>query len=123
MADSPTDLGLRTDPGDQIAREVLRVHEEAYGVGAGNVEVHMLGDLVIVLLDELQLSISEQTLLSEGREEVVTNIRSAFQQAIGPTFTAIVERATGRRVSAFLSNTSLAPLFSVEIFKLAPSKT
>jgi len=35
------------------------------------------------------------------------------------TFTAIVERATGRRVTSFLSNTSVEALYSVEIFRLA----
>jgi uncharacterized protein YbcI len=44
--------------------------------------------------------------------------RSAFQQAIEPTLSAVVERATGRKVASFLSTTSLSNLRSVELFRL-----
>jgi hypothetical protein len=43
-----------------------------------------------------------------------------FQEAIETTFSSAVERATGRRVIAFLSQTNLDPNFAVEIFRLAP---
>ena len=33
-------------------------------------------------------------------------------------FRAIVERATGRKVTSFLSNTSVPSLYSVEVFRL-----
>lgn len=107
------------DPRAEIAREVLKVHEDSYGTGAGSVQVHLLDDLVIVLLDEIELSRSERTMIIGGRPDIVLNMRSAFQAEIGATFSAIVERATGRLVSGFVSNTSLEPLFSVEIFRLA----
>ncbi len=104
----------------EIAREVLRVHMESYGTGAESVEVYIHENLVVVLLDELDLAASERTMIIGGRPDIVTNMRSAFQDEIGSTFAAIVERATGRRVIGFLSNTSLEPLFSVEFFRLAP---
>ncbi len=107
------------DPRVEIAREVLKVHESSYGTGAEAVQVYLLDDLVIVLLDEVELSQSEKTMIVGGRPDIVLNMRSAFQTEIGSTFTAIVERATGRRVSGFLSNTCLEPLFSIEIFRLA----
>ncbi len=119
MSVPPTESRPRTDPRDQIAREVLRVHQDSYGTGADKVAVHICGDVVLVVLDELELSPSEKTLLEGGRDQVVANMRSAFQQEIKPTFSAIIERATGRRVSSFLSNTSLDPPYSVEIFRLA----
>jgi hypothetical protein len=75
---------------------VLRVHRESYGTGAGDVVVHEL-------------------------DEKVLSMRSAFQQVIEPTFTAIIERGTGRRVSSFLSTTHLDPSYSVELFRLRPA--
>ncbi len=105
----------------QIATEMLQVHEASYGTGAENVIVHILEDLVMVWLDELELSLAERTLLDGGQSETVLQTRAAFQQAIEPAFTAIVERATGRRVADFLSTTSLAPLCSVELFRLHPA--
>ena len=107
------------DPRDQIATEILRVHEESYGTGAGSVAVHILEDAVFVVLDELELSALERTLLDGGHDDVISDTRAAFQTAIEGTFGAIVERATGRRVTSFLSNTSVRSLYSVEIFRLA----
>ena len=109
------------DPRREISEGVLRVHADSYGTGADEVVVHVLDDLVLVMLDKLELSAVEKTLIEGGRAESVEMMRSAFQGAIEPTFSAIVERATGRRVIGFMSWTSLAPLYSVELFRLAPA--
>ena len=110
------------DPCAEIGREVLKVHEASYGSGAGSVEVYIHENLVVVVLDELALTPSERTMIVGGRPDIVLSMRSAFQAEIGATFSAIVERATGRLVSGFLSNTCLEPLFSVETFRLAPQE-
>jgi uncharacterized protein YbcI len=76
---------------------------------------------VIVLLDGLELLPNEEFLISQGQEEVVATVRTQFQQAIGPTFRAAVERATGRRVIGFASHVQVEdPRFMVEIFRLEP---
>ena len=117
MTSRPSEPGR--DPREEIATEVLRVHESSYGASAGKVTVHVLDDAVFVFLDGLELSLFEVTLLDAGHVNAITEQRAAFQQAIGATFQAIVERATGRRVTSFLSNTSVANRYSVEIFRLA----
>jgi uncharacterized protein YbcI len=109
----------QADAGAQIATEILRVHQDSYGTGAGKVTVHILDDAVFVLLDELELSAIERTLLENGREDSIAETRASFQVAIATTFKAIVERATGRTVTSFLSNTSVGSLYSVEVFRLA----
>lgn len=106
------------DPRGQIAGDILQVHQDSYGTGAGEVAVHILDDVVIVILDELELSPAEITLLEGGSREAVVTMREEFQSTIGATFGAIVERATGRRVTSFLSNTSLPARYSIEIFRL-----
>ena len=103
---------------EEIAREIGRVHDESYGEGARrDVHVHLLDDLVLVLIDA-EPTDSERTLLDAGHGDAVRGTREAFQDAIEPTFTAIVERATGRSVGSFLSRMSLDPMYSVEIFRL-----
>ena len=109
----------RTDPREQIATEILRVHEDSYGTTAGRVTVHIHEDAVVVFLDELELSTAERTLRDGGHTSHIAGFRSAFQKAIEATFGAIVERATGRKVTSFLSTTSVESLYSVEIFRLA----
>ena len=106
---------------ESIANEMLEVHKNSYGFGADKAVVHFLDDLVMVWLDEIELSIAERTLIEGGHSESVLRTRAAFQQAIETTFVAIVERATGRRVSGFLSTTSLTEMCSVELFRLHPA--
>ncbi|HKG35937.1 MAG TPA: Na-translocating system protein MpsC family protein [Solirubrobacterales bacterium] len=105
---------------DEIAREIERVHVESYGAGASNIDVQVSENLVVVIID-VELAKNEQTLVHAGREESVQNTREAFQQAIAPTFTAIIERATGRRVNSFASRMIMEPPWSVELFRLEPA--
>ena len=107
----------------EIAAEVLRAHESSYGLGAERVTVHLLDDLVLVMLDELELSLAERTLIEEGDPESMLRARAAFQRAIESTVNAIVERSTGRRVASFVSATSLTPSYSVEVFRLHPARS
>jgi uncharacterized protein YbcI len=106
---------------DEICRDFLAIHRDSYGRAAAGAEAHVLGDTVIVLLDGLELLPNEEFLISEGHEEAVARLRTQFQQAIGPTFRAAVERATGRRVIGFASHMQVEePRFMAEIFRLEP---
>ena len=105
---------------DGLSEELLRIHQESYGAGAGEVRVHVLEDAVVCFLDELQLMPNEKFLIDSGRAHVVIEMRNQYQQAIEATFRAAVERATGRRVVSFVSATKLAPDYAVEIFRLGP---
>lgn len=74
-------------------------------------------DLVVVVID-VQLAVAERTLLAAGHVDAVKRMRESFQTAIAPTLRAIVERATGRTVVAFMSTVSIEPLYAVELFRL-----
>ncbi len=103
----------------EIANEIVRIHEESYGTTARNPDVVVHGDWVIVILDDLELLPNEQFLVDSGRGDVVTQVRRQYQEAIQSTFSAAVERATGRTVVGFISGTSVdEPRFVTEIFKL-----
>lgn len=107
---------------DEISRDLLTIHRESYGRPAASAEAHVLGDTVIVLLDGLELLPNEEFLIGEGQQEAVGALRTQFQEAIGPTFRAAVERATGRRVIGFVSHIQMAePRFMCEIFRLEPA--
>ena len=96
-------------------------HEDYYGASAQTVRVHLLEDTVVCFLDDLQLTPNEEFLIAAGRERAVIELRNEYQQAIGATYRAAVERATGRRVISFISATKLDPNYAVEIFRLAPA--
>lgn len=107
----------------EIARELVRVHEDNYGASATNVQVSLHEDFIAVILD-IVLSGAERTLVGANCENAVQQGREAFQVAIAPTFTAIVERATSRRVEGFTSRTVIEGErpWSLEVFRLAPAE-
>lgn len=105
---------------EEISREILRVHEEAYGATAREVKVFVLDDIALVVIDA-EPTMAEKTLMDAGKGEAVRDTREAFQEAIAATFTAIIERATGRRVISFSSRMSIDPLYAVELFRLDPA--
>jgi uncharacterized protein YbcI len=109
----------REDVEEQIAAELVRVHEESYGEGATDVTVLMSDAAVVVILDVV-LTQAEKTLLGAGKQEAVRGAREAYQEAVTTTFEAVIERATGRRVSSWVSRMSIDPIYSVEVFRLAP---
>ena len=104
---------------DEVAREILRIYEESYGTGAENAETLVGDNWVIVVLDGLQLLPNEQFLVDNGQLDTVMEVRTRYQHAIRSSFSAAVERATGRTVVGFASTTSLEePRFMAEVFRL-----
>jgi uncharacterized protein YbcI len=106
---------------ESIGNELLRVHQETYGRGAGAARTLIADDAVVVFLDDLELQPNEEFLVGAGEGQAVVDVRGRFQDAIDATFRAVVERATGRRVISFASATKLNPHYVVEVFRLAPS--
>lgn len=105
---------------EAIGNELLRVHRETYGRGAGTARTLIADDVVVVFLDDLELQPNEQFLVAAGEGQAVIEVRGRYEQAIEATFCAVVERATGRRVASFASATKLNPHYVVEVFRLAP---
>jgi anti-sigma regulatory factor (Ser/Thr protein kinase)/uncharacterized protein YbcI len=99
---------------------MVRIHTESYGSGASSVKTYVHDDLVLSVLD-VELLPAEAVVIASGRKDLVLEMRSSFQLELETSFTAAVERATGRKVIAFLSDTHLDPPFVTELFRLGPS--
>jgi uncharacterized protein YbcI len=113
--------GPSTDAPTLIASELVRIHEESYGVGmSGEVDVYLIDDHYVLCVLENDLAPVERTLIDNERGEIVRSTRMAFQEAIDTAFTSAIERATGRSVDAFVSHFHLDPHFTLEFFRLAP---
>lgn len=106
----------------QIAREITEVHLESYGQPVRNVVVES-GERFIAVVMDIVLSPAEHLLVEGGRRDSVRTLREEYQVVIEPVYTAVVERASGRRVDGFASRTVVdgegAP-WSSEVFRLAP---
>ena len=103
-----------------LGEDLLRIHVDSYGKGAACATVHILDDSVVCFLDGLELQPSEEFLVASGRGEAVVDVRGRYEDAIETTFSAAVERATGRRVTSFASITKLDPNYGLEVFRLGP---
>lgn len=106
---------------DELVREVKRVHEEAYGRPAANLQVGIEETFVAVVMD-VMLTPAEEEMVRGGHGAAVRATREEFSHAIRPVYEALVERATGRRVEAFVSRVSLERErpWGTEVFLLAP---
>ena len=83
----------------EIGREIALLHERAYG-DPTTPQVSVAETFVAVVMG-IELWKAEQTLIGAGHTEQVRRTREAYQDAVRTTFTAIVARATGRRVVGF----------------------
>ena len=104
---------------EEIGREILGILEESYGKGAARAKAFVNDDWAVVVLDDLELLPNEQFMVDRGEHDAVAHVRTMYQRAIQGTFSAAIERATGRRVIGFASATSVEePRFMAETFKL-----
>ena len=108
--------------GDRLALitdAVTRLQREHYGKGPTQARSHVSGDVVTCVMRDV-LTTVEQTLVERGKEEVVCEMRRAFNSALQSTFVDSVEAVLGRKVSAFLSQIAVEPDIAVLVFVLEP---
>lgn len=103
-----------------ISEQIIAIHVDTYATPVKRATTHVLDDLVVTVLD-IELSPIEQRMAATGRGELVHQLRHAVQHEEEASFTAVVERATGRRVVGFASHTHLDPAFVAELFRLGPA--
>ena len=75
--------------------------------------------MTVVLRDTLTKG--ERSLVRDGRESLVLEMRKAFQNTMREDLVAGVEAIIGRQVVAFMSDNHIDPDFAVESFVLAPA--
>ena len=114
-----------TQPRDGAARTAISnglvgLLKEFYGVGPSQAKTYYYDDLVVCLLRGGFTRV-EHTLLEGGRTAAVIQQRMAFQEVMRDRFTAVIERATGRRVVGFMSGNQQEPDMICEVFVLAPT--
>jgi uncharacterized protein YbcI len=80
-----------------------------------------IGENVIVCVMGATLTKGEQSLVEDGKAEVVLHARRAFQDTIEREAIRAVQEFSGRRVVAFMSDNHIDPDLAVEVFVLAPA--
>lgn len=103
----------------QISTELVQLHSRYYGKGPTKAKTYMVNDTVICMLKEGFTTV-EETLIEEGKIDSVYQMRRTFQDVMEEQFKGVVERATGRKVIAYLSQIHHDPAMAVELFVLEP---
>jgi uncharacterized protein YbcI len=104
----------------QISTEMVRLYKEAFGRGPTKARAQFAGpDLLVVTLED-SLTVAERNLAAMGETERLREARMFFQYAMEDGFRAIVERALGRRTTAFISGIDVRQDVSLEAFMLEP---
>ncbi len=113
------DESLRGDVRSRISTSIVQLHKEYYGRGPTKTKTYYQEDFVLILLRGGFTTV-ERTLLHAGRRDAVTAQRHTFQEVMRPLYAELVERETGRPVTAFMSTTHQDPDILAELFILEP---
>jgi uncharacterized protein YbcI len=100
-----------------LARSMVNLFKEYVGRGPTHARAHVCDDLVVIVLRDTMIK-AEKTLAEEGEEDLVRGVRRVFQGKFRDDATGIVERLTGRKVIAFLSDHDVDEDVAIEAFVL-----
>ena len=103
-----------------LSNAVVQIVREYTGRGPTQARASIRDNVVIVLMQETLLK-AEHSLINDNKSRLVVEMRRSFQQTMRGELSAAVERLTGRKVIAFMSDSHLEPDYSVEVFVLAPN--
>jgi uncharacterized protein YbcI len=122
LADAESTGARPVEMGREISREIVGLFKKYVGRGPTYARTYVHDDLVVTILHDT-MTRGEQTLKEEDEEEKLRELRKIFQGAFRDEAVSAVERSTGRRVVAFLSDHAVEPDWSAEVFVLAPATT
>ena len=102
-----------------LANAMVGMKKQFYGRGPTAAKAWILDDYVFVAM-EGGLTRNEETLLADGKDDLVRGYRLSFQETVRETVCAAVEELLGRRVLTYHSQIVFDPPRTFEIFVLEP---
>jgi uncharacterized protein YbcI len=101
-----------------VSNEMVRLYKDLFGRGPTRARSHWGGpDLLICTLED-SLTAAERNMARLGEHQRLREVRMFFQHASEDDFTTAVEKATGRKVRAFVSGIDTKHDVSSEVFYL-----
>ena len=117
-----TDTAER-EPGGSVrtalANAMVATMKEYYGKGPTGAKAWILDNYVFIVM-EGGLTRNEETLIADGKEEIVRAYRLAFQESVRDRTMGAVANIVGREVLDYHSQVVFHPARSFEIFVLGP---
>jgi uncharacterized protein YbcI len=98
-----------------ISNSIVGLLREHYGRGPTRAKTYVLDDLVVCVMRDGFTAI-EQTMMEGGQQSRVVELRQDFQVLMERSYREQIERLTGRKVIAFLSQAHVEPDLTIEMF-------
>jgi uncharacterized protein YbcI len=111
------ELGLSTSA--KISNLVVQMMNAYTGRGPTKAWTSIDHELITVVVRDT-FTKGERSLIGNGHKQLVIDVRRAYQRTMRDELVAGVERLSGRKVIAFLSDHHLDPDIAVESFVLEP---
>ena len=103
-----------------ITDAMIALHERYHHREPVTAKTLMLGgDLIACMMGGIYTDV-EKTMIEIQRTTIVQDTRNAFQNTMQRKFINAVERLSGRKVMAFISNHHVGPDIEIELFLLVP---
>ncbi len=102
-----------------LANAMVGMKKTLYGRGPTAAKAWILDDYVFVAM-EGGLTRNEETLLADGKADLVREYRLSFEETVAPTAMSAVAELVGRPVLTYHSQIVFDPPRTFEIFVLAP---
>jgi len=100
-----------------LSNAIVALFAEYTGRGATQSRTYVHENLIVTVLHD-SMTKGERSLVRDGKEEAVLAIRRSYQESMRAELIEIVERLTGRTVSAFMSSNHVNPDVAIESFVL-----
>jgi uncharacterized protein YbcI len=103
-----------------VTEAMVELHRRYYHRKPVTAKTRMLGDDLLACVLAGVYTDVEKTMIELERGPSVKDTRNAFQNAMKQKFISQVERLSGRRVTAFISDSHVGPDIEIELFMLTP---
>lgn len=98
-----------------ISNSIVSLLREHYGRGPTRAKTYVLDDLLVCVMRDGFTAI-EHTMMEGGQQHRVVELRQDFQVLMEKTYRKEIERLTGGKVIAFLSQVHIDPDLTIEMF-------
>lgn len=96
---------------------MVRVHSQYVGRGPTKAQTFYRGPVVVTVMENAMTK-AERSLVNDGEIETVLGMRQKFQRTMRDDLVGEIERLTGRKVVAFMSDNHVDPDLAAELFFL-----
>jgi uncharacterized protein YbcI len=98
-----------------ITKGVVAVYRKHIGRGPTKARTFLNESLINVLLEDT-MTTAERQLIDQGEQDFVLDLRRKFQLTMRDDLVSAVEKASRRKVLAFMSDSTLDPDMALESF-------